>query len=262
MLNYPGVKNVAFCGDIHGEFKKLVHKCCVLYGMHDTLIVVSGDCGFGFESSGYYENVYNRCRNLLHQSNNWIVFVRGNHDNPAYFDGKQVNYQRWKAVPDYTVIEACGHTILCVGGATSVDRMIRKNDWRFVVSPKSIYTPNIYWPNEQPYYDEKKLSEIDKGCAIDTVVTHTAPSFCELNSLTGIQEWADMDKRLIDDVKNERKVMDHIHAFLYSRNHPVVKWYYGHFHQSWHKTMDDVEYHLLDIMELRLMCDTTYTQQM
>ena len=117
MYSFPDAKHIAIAGDIHDDYEKLVYKCCIQYQMTDTLIIVAGDCGFGFNRPGYYDNVYNKCRERLAKANNWIVFIRGNHDNPAYFDGKQVNYEHWKALPDCSVIKACGHTILCVGGA-------------------------------------------------------------------------------------------------------------------------------------------------
>ena len=65
----------------------------------------------------------------MSEANNWIVFVRGNHDNPAYFDGVQFNHKRFLAVPDYTILSACNHTILCVGGAVSIDRCLRMQEW-------------------------------------------------------------------------------------------------------------------------------------
>ena len=58
VFDFPEAKGVVICGDIHGEFNQLVHKCCVQYGMTDTVIIVAGDCGFGFEQQGYYENIY------------------------------------------------------------------------------------------------------------------------------------------------------------------------------------------------------------
>ena len=61
------------------------------------------------------------------------------------------------------------------------------------------------------------------------------------------------DENLMDDVKKERKVMDDLYAYLYAKNHPLRYWYYGHYHQSWHAKIDDVMYHMLDIMELREM---------
>ena len=48
-LEFPEAKSIVVSGDIHGEFTKLVYKCCEQYGMRDTLMIVAGDCGFGFE---------------------------------------------------------------------------------------------------------------------------------------------------------------------------------------------------------------------
>lgn len=85
VFEFPNAKSIVVSGDIHGYFTQLVYKCCIQYAMTDTLIIVAGDCGFGFEKPGYYENIYKRCRERLSKANNWIAFVRGNHDNPAYF---------------------------------------------------------------------------------------------------------------------------------------------------------------------------------
>ena len=49
IFEYNDVKQVVVCGDIHGAFEALVYKTCVQYGMTDTVGVVAGDCGFGFE---------------------------------------------------------------------------------------------------------------------------------------------------------------------------------------------------------------------
>ena len=93
-LCVPAAKHIVVSGDIHGEFNTLVYKLCV------------------------------------QQANNWIVFVRGNHDNPAYFNGNAFAYKRFIAVPDYAVIQACNRTILGVGGGISIDRVPRKEKWK------------------------------------------------------------------------------------------------------------------------------------
>ena len=249
---FPEAKGIVICGDIHGDFIQLAYKCCIQYGMTDTLIIVAGDCGFGFYRQGYYEKVYEKCRKRLAEANNWIVFVRGNHDNPAYFKEGCVKYKRWMTTPDYSVIKVCGHSILCVGGATSVDRMYRITDmhWHPVNSDEPM-SPNVYWPDERPVFDEIQLEAIDKLFRIDTVVTHTAPSFCEMKSHQGLHDWAIRDEDLLDDVKNERRVMNQLHEFLIARKHPLHNWFYGHFHQSWHQEIDGVQYNMLDCMELR-----------
>ena len=122
---YPEAKSVVISGDIHGDFNELVYKLCIQYQMTDTLLVVAGDCGFGFEKKAYYEQILRRNAKRLNEANNWIVFVRGNHDNPAYFDGTTFKHKRMRCVPDYTVLQVCNHNILCVGGAISIDRKIR-----------------------------------------------------------------------------------------------------------------------------------------
>lgn len=239
IYEFPDAKGIVVAGDIHGDFKTLVYKCCVQYGMTDTLIIVAGDCGFGFYRPGYYEDLYMQLNGRLSKANNWIVFVRGNHDNPAYFDGQRVNYKRWKAVPDYSILKTYDHTILCVGGAISVDR-----GWRMDEN-------QAYWPDEKPVYDQKQLESISETCAVDTVISHTAPSFCEMTSYLDIQNLLEQDKDLLQDIQAERKVMDNICAFLKGHNHPIDKWYYGHFHQSWHSEIDGIRYNMLDCMELR-----------
>ena len=67
----------------------------------------------GLLSAGYYEDIYQKV-------------------------GQQVIHKSWMAVPDYSVIKACGHTILCVGGTISVDRTEREKD--------------DYWSDEAPVY--------------------------------------------------------------------------------------------------------------
>ena len=95
------------------------------------------------------------------------------------------------------------------------------------------------------------MDKIDQMCAIDTVITHTSPSFCELSSHFGLLEWAERDDTLLEDVEHERKEMDSLYDYLYVKNHPLRHWFYGHFHQSWHCEIDGIIYDMIDCMELR-----------
>ena len=255
-LQFPEAKNIIVSGDIHGDFNLLVNKLCVQYEMKDTVLIVAGDCGFGFEQKGYYENIVRRNNKRMNNANNWIVFVRGNHDNPEYFDGKVFNHKRFVAVPDYSILKACGHTILCIGGAISIDRQYRKDSWirQQSIQHKHQSTDpldrNVYWINEAPVYNADKLNAINERFAIDTVITHTAPSFCELQSKNGLATWAANDEgKLMADVEEERQAMDDIHDHLLYNNHPISHWYYGHFHQSWHSAIGEILFKMLDIME-------------
>lgn len=260
-LSFPEAKVIVVSGDIHGDFNQLVYKLCVQNQMTDTLLIVAGDCGFGFEDRGYYENMVKLNAKHMNEANNWIVFIRGNHDNPAYFDGSTFKHKRFIAVSDYTTIQACSHTVLCVGGAISIDRQYRINTWKdkqrkFVTkeSQTDALDRNLYWSNEAPLYDGNKMNLLCLKHAIDTVITHTAPSFCELFSKNGLQHWMQNDNTLLDDIEAERIAMDKLHEQLAKDNHPISHWFYGHFHQSWNSSIDGISFRMLDIMEFCTVC--------
>jgi predicted phosphodiesterase len=255
---FPDCRSLVVCGDIHGDFNLLVNKICVQYQMTDTVVIVAGDCSFGFERKGYYDDIVKRNSKRMNNANNWIVFVRGNHDNPAYFDGRTFAHKRFIAVPDYAVIKACGHEVLCIGGAISLDRSYRIEAWQqqqkklamvgHEHDDTDLLAPNNYWDNEAPRIEKVVLANILASHQIDTVVTHTAPSFCELITKTNMMAWAENDKNLIQDIQHERSVMDEIYNT--QKDHSITHWCYGHFHQSWHSTIDGIFFKMLDIMEL------------
>ena len=246
-FKYLDAKQVIVSGDIHGDFRSLVFKLCIQYGCTDTLLIVAGDCGFGFEKPGYYELVYKDVAARLGKANNWIVFVRGNHDDPAYFSEERIDHTRWRTVPDYSVISAAGNNLLCIGGATSIDRYKRmKLNVRYHIKDVS-----YYWPDEAPVFRPDELESIPDGLMIDTVVTHTAPSFCEQNTHVGLESWAEWDSSLLEDVAVERATMDQIYECIKRHGHPIRKWYYGHFHQSWNGLFDGTQFSMLDIMEFK-----------
>jgi hypothetical protein len=156
-----------------------------------------------------------------------------------------IHHARWQTVPDYAVIQACGRMVLCVGGAVSVDRQIRMREMERHLGKR------YYWPNETVRYDAEALEAIrDAGLKVDTVVTHTAPSMCEFQSKQGLATWAQCDATLLDDCNAERAAMDDIIVHLKQDKHPLERWYYGHFHNSWHSEIDGVWFKMLDIMEL------------
>ncbi len=242
---YPDAISVVICGDIHGEFEKLVYLMSTQYDMHDTLVIVAGDCGFGFHTENYYEQVYQRIQKRLSSHNCWIAMIRGNHDDPSYFAEQKIHHKRFCTIPDYSIIHVCEHRILCVGGAISIDRSFRLAEMRR--HPDS----HSYWQEESVCYDAAALDEIKAaGVQINTVVTHTAPSFCELQSKNGLASWAANDPDLLHDCDNERKQMDLLFSHLERDRHPVTHWFYGHFHQSWHNEINGILFKMLDIMEM------------
>ena len=252
-FDFPKARSIVVVGDIHGDFNKLIFKCCLRYKMTDALIIVAGDCGFGFERSGYYEHVYERNRKRLSAANCWVVMLRGNHDNPAYFEEPyRIRHERFMTVPDYSVLEACGRVMLCVGGAISLDRMIRMNSRYYHENDGGHpLERNVYWPDEAPVFDRVRLDEITETYEVDAVITHTAPAVCDRIVKQGLYSLSLDDDRLLGDVEAEREVMDAIRLYLLEHHHPVRDWCYAHFHQSWHYEIDGVLYNMLDVMEFR-----------
>ena len=55
--SFPEAKSIVVCGDIHGEFNAVIYKLCIQYQMTETVLIIAGDCGFGFDKPGYYDNV-------------------------------------------------------------------------------------------------------------------------------------------------------------------------------------------------------------
>lgn len=249
-FQYADARNIIVSGDIHGDFKSMVFKLCVQYGCTDTLLIVAGDCGFGFERPGYYEQVYHSVAGRLRKSNNWVVFIRGNHDDPSYFSEEKIAYKRWRTIPDYSVIRACGHSILCIGGAISIDRRQR---WEENARRRELghLQTAVWWPDEAPQFRPDEIDSMPAEIQIDTVVTHSAPSFCQLNAKHALRSWAAMDPALMDDVDAERKTMDQIHKCLAGNGHPVERWIYGHFHQSWSSCIHGIEYSMLNVLEFK-----------
>lgn len=155
-----------------------------------------------------------------------------------------------KTIPDYSVIQVAGKTVLCVGGAISIDREYRKMQmWLAKLKGRKVL--NSYLEDEQARYEPDILADIySKGIRIDTVITHTAPSFCMPITKSGIEGWLVKDIALSDDLDNERKAMDNLYEYLKSDGHPLSIWIYGHFHSSNTEYISGIKFQLLDIMEL------------
>lgn len=163
-------------------------------------------------------------------------------------------------VPDYSIIQACTHTILCVGGGISIDRNYRKDKWEAEQNKRfrshrtttdDRLTKQYYWADEAPVFDDTRLHDINEKFAIETVITHTAPSFCELQNKNFLLQFAASDATLLDDVHSERATMDALYDRLRHDAHPLTHWFYRHFHQSWHSAIDGVMFSMLDVMEFR-----------
>jgi len=218
-------------GDIHGEFPTLNH-IIKTKQITDSVIVLCGDIGMGFNKPNYYTVEFTKLNKTAKLKNNLIVGVRGNHDNPEYFNG-DFEFSNIKMMPDYSILETKNDKILFVGGGLSVDRLMR--------------TTNIsYWIDELPVFNKNKLDELDNPSII---ASHSCATFAYPLSKGILLDFAKYDPQLLDDTKIERGVFDDVFNYYKNKNQLPRYWIYGHFHQSNIEEHCGVKFKLLDINE-------------
>jgi len=236
---------VLILGDIHGNFnflKNQIHTKKIT----DCTIIQVGDFGIGFTYKENDEQTLNSLNDFLKDVNVTMLVIRGNHDNPSFFNG-DYDYSNLKLLPDYTTLNLEGNNFLFIGGAVSIDRTsrIRENSSNIRYGSRK----RCYWDNETLVYEP----EITKTLTdIDIIITHTAPDWCEPNNKLGfgsfVEDWVKHDPKLITDLLFERNQMTNIFLDL-KENNKIKKHFYGHFHKSYFATFDDIDHHLLDINE-------------
>jgi len=245
-------------GDTHGNHRLISHRVKALQLTDMTLLHV-GDFGIGFKDESEERADLRKLDNVLVEKNCQLYVIRGNHDNPSYFDGKWSDtFKNIHMVPDYTIVNINGDDVLMAGGAISVDRGPRKKDM-LLYARQGIHK-ELYWYDEAFILDEEKLKEI-KG--VRYVVTHTCPGFCSpVNSFAnehmshgGLVEHfvIEGDDKLKDDCNKERNDLTKMYEIL-KENNFIQKWFYGHFHCSnaeYHDETDFVTVNIDQFYEVR-----------
>ena len=256
-------------GDLHGNLNSIGYQI-KQFGIQNSVLICCGDIGLGFNKLEYYKQYLNKLKKVLTKYNDYVILLRGNHDDKVYFDNKLINDKRIKAVSDYTIVQvypmddieclSLPYNVLCVGGATSIDRMHRisvnnkllmeysKHHNMETLEEAKKNCLKCYWEDEAPVYDEETLNEIkEQGITIDAVTTHTCPSFCQPITKDGIRYWMQFDTNLEKDIDNERNVMDKLYNKLIEDKHPLSVWCYGHYHYHHNDSINGIKYYLLDM---------------
>ena len=264
-------KAVYAIGDLHGEFNSLSY-FVKTYNIENSIILVCGDVGMGFNKKGYYKQTFSALNKDLKKRNTYILFIRGNHDDPECFKTTDYNTKFIKLIPDYTVIEVFNvddikqegesFNILAVGGAISIDRKQRiETNKRYALEYSRWHSCSFeeamkkleqkcYWENETPYFDYDILEEIkNNDIKIEVVATHTCPHFCVPYTKDGIKGWLANDYNLEADIDHERQTMTNLYNKLVEDNHPLKEWVYGHYHFHATNEIDGVMFKLLDMVK-------------
>lgn len=227
-------------GDLHGNFE-LINYFIKKVHLSDCNIIQVGDLGV------LNDDFYSRLGVLnIVLSENKINFyaIRGNHDNPKYFDGKH-GYSNIFLLKDYTVLDIDNKKILFIGGAISVDRVISISQMKEYESYG--IKKELYWKDEgvvDNYTDDIK--------DIDIVITHTSPDWCYPDNSNGFGEfvlnYAKNDPNLLKDLLEERQKMSLIFNKIL-KSSSVKKHFYGHFHKSAKMVRNNIEHILLSVGE-------------
>lgn len=210
------MNDIYVVGDIHGKMRELVFKITHSLNLRDSLFVVLGDIGFGFERRGYYDSLYRKISNRLESHNNKILCLRGNHDDPSYFSGEtSLNYPRLSVISDYSLLDLNGRSALVIGGATSLD-----GEWRRSrnVGYSSVGSPKRFW------WDDEGIDMVDLDTLnrVDLVLSHEAPSCFDLETIRFPETTAEEYNRAI----KEREYLSEV-----CKKVSPSRWYFGHHHK-------------------------------
>lgn len=237
-------------GDTHGirPIFEIIHN----NNLAGENLIHVGDFGLGFEPIERDLKNLGILDEMLIDTNNTLYVIRGNHDNPIFWDrSKGLNLPKFhnlKLVDDYTVHEVEGKKILFVGGALSIDRRPRMSDYPYPT----------WWKDEEFRYDRDRLSNcLKRHENIDIVVTHTAPDFCHptdddvyiVNHYHAVEATHGVDLKL--QLKQEREEMTEMyHDLTLEYGKKPKHWFYGHFHSKKDEEHYGIQFHLLNINEL------------
>lgn len=215
-------------GDTHGRFER-VERFCERFGTsREDILIILGDAGINF-SDGWRDR---KKKELLESLPITIFAIHGNHEQRPQTIGSyqekmwyggvvfyEEEYPNLLLAKDGEVFELDGKKAIVMGGAYSVDKMVR------------LMYGYGWWPDEQPSEEikrdvERKLDEL--GWKVDVVLSHTTPLKYEPVEvfLPGV------DQSKVD--KSTEEWLDRIEERL-----DYGKWYCGHYHTE--KKIDRVE---------------------
>lgn len=274
ILDYSD-KDLFLLGDLHGEFRKLLYLIKerntppparkYLSGPKMTnpnsvypencVMIVCGDCGMGFNKTEYYAIELQRLQRELEKKNIILLMLRGNHDDPEYFEtveGK-FNFPNIKFIPDYTVLKTKGNVSLCIGGAISYDRSWRLKENERLNKYRKTSKKSVYWKNEGVKQNNELIDELNSnGVKINSIISHTIPfDFLDENYcfLTTDNEWFKADPNVKKDIDRESAILKKLLNKLTENGHEVKWWTFGHTHRGnikWH-TQDDKQIALVNL---------------
>lgn len=229
-------KKLVICGSINSDFntffnslirnlperiekKKRVSRISNDYS--NSVVVVCGDNGFGFENIKHYYEIFDRNQQVLKLNNTVVLFIRGNHDDPSYFSEEKINYENIKTIPDYSVLITKDFTSLCIGGGISYDRSWRVKREALTNKYKQDQTKfkKLYWEDEGISFNEEIIDSINKNdnILIDNLITHM-PLNQGKHPQSSYISWTKIDESLSNDFKSQTDILTNVFNLINKRD--------------------------------------------
>lgn len=234
-------EQLLFLGDIHGEWDRIRH-FLKEHDFRNVIIFQVGDFGVGFKTFEKENRPLASLNLFLLKRNCQVIAIRGNHDNPVYFEKDPFQLSNIKFIPDYSIVSinlmGIIKKIFGIGGAISVDRCTRRL--------------NYDWFMDEQMNCTSDMSILNKIKEIDIMISHNAPEFVPpftLGSL--VEENAKVDKFLKMDCMLERQKLGNMVDYIIGVNATLSHYFYGHFHRSEVSWFKDVRFQCLAIEEFK-----------
>lgn len=237
-----------FIGDTHGV--RPIFTIIDKHKLENANLIHVGDLGLGFqEITRDVKNLLTLDEMLL-ESNNTLYAIRGNHDNPIFWNRRRglvlPKLHNVHLIDDYQVRIIESKIILFAGGAISIDRSIRKDE-----------KPPTWWEDEVFTYErDKVIKAFHEYGKIDIVVTHSAPGFAypQNDYVPIVDHYCAIEKAhgedLRGEIRHERELLSDMYKEIVSLGTAPSHWFYGHFHGSKKTKVANTEFKLLNVNEL------------
>lgn len=231
-------KMIVAIGDTHGNFDSLIlYLEKFLTDQTNVHFVQVGDFGIGFEPRWEYQKL-SVIDLLMEESNSKFYAIRGNHDNPAYWNEYNgFEFDNIEFVEDDSILILDEKKCYFAGGAISIDRRRRKRGLD-------------YWRGEEYNMNRKTVNLAPHR--IDVLFTHDVYHGCSpftTNNPT-VNHFIREDEYLEFDIINHNKRMETLYREVL-RSNPNFSWYHGHYHESHVTVIGEQKTHSLDIFEFK-----------
>jgi len=233
-------------GDVHGKFRELKIKILdILNDYHADNIRIDfvqvGDFGIGFDHPYQTYHELENLNNDLIFSKSHLWIIRGNHDNPSFWDSYGYSFDNIHFIKDDTTFNIDGKNCYFAGGGVSIDRNRR-------IHGVSYWKDEFYSFNDQAIFGIQYLNK-----QIDILFTHDV--YLDVSPLTFrnsplVKEWTIKDENLEGDLIAQQFEIKKLYEEVIKTN-SKLQWYHGHYHQSYSYYTDDMLVCCLDELEFK-----------